>query len=55
MKINDMIWYDMNVEVLNKKDIVHTECPLTCEFIELIQQIMSTSIFSYTIHVKLKS
>jgi len=45
----------MNVEVLNKKDTVHTECPLTCEFIELIQQIifMSISIFSYTIHVKL--
>jgi hypothetical protein len=47
----------MNVEVLNKKDTVHTECPLTCELIELIQQIISisTSIFSYTIHVKLKS
>jgi len=55
MKINDKIWYDMNVEVLNKKDTVHTECPLTSEFTELIQQIMSTSISSYTIHVKLKS
>ena len=52
MKINDM-----NVKVLNKKNTVHTEFPLTCEFIELIQQIMfiSTPIFSYTIHVKLKS
>jgi len=47
----------MNVEVLNKEDTVHTECSLTCEFIELIQQIIliSTSIFPYTIHVKLKS
>ena len=52
-----MIQYNMNVEVLNKKDTVHTECPLTCEFIELIQKIvlLSTAIFSYTIHVKLKS
>jgi hypothetical protein len=47
----------MNVEVLNKKDTVHTEYPLTCEFIELIQEsiLISTSVFSCTIHVKLKS